>query len=288
MIALARKFESDPFERDIWLRSFSEEIPDSRPETWDKKLAKGVTFSATPEDPEAIRKKLGIEDHHKVLVIPVLDGSWSRIHKNSMGADFSRAALENHPNERKVLADARDLPFKTGEFDHVVSYELTPLSTGLSDPASILKALKELLRVGKQVHIIQRMHGDRLVWTEPIITRYLHELGIEHKIVDLSEHTTPQYFFYNPEKDRVVSLTISARDAHKLLDKMEQDIRTMERAVEHFKRGEIQKGTEEIVRNGSVALQRAFFEQYFLRRIFRSTARQMKTEFRSRFLGRHP
>ncbi|NPA76921.1 MAG: class I SAM-dependent methyltransferase [Candidatus Diapherotrites archaeon] len=276
MLALARKFESDPFERDIWIRSFKSEAPANKPETWDKKLAKGITFSATPKDPEAIRKSLGIKDHHKVLVIPVLDGSWS-IHKDAVGADFSKAALEHHPNDKRVLADARNLPFNTGEFDHVISYELTPLSMGLSDPASILKALKELLRVGKRVHIIQRMHGGQLVWTGPIITRYLRELGIHHKIIDLTEHTTPQYFFYDPRRDRVVSLTIDTSKAQESMDRIEMDVKALERATTHFKQGNISKGVEEIVRNGSVALQRAVFEQYFLRRITPAVARRMKS-----------
>ncbi len=288
MLALARRSESDYYEREYWKSVFSGSGLEREPAKWDKKIRAGGTFSTVPSDVESIRKKLGINKNHSVLIIPVYTGQWSNIHPNAVGADFSEVALAHHTNDRRALADARELPFKTAEFDHVVSYELTPLNTDLSDPVSALKALKELIRVGKKLHIIQRMHRKNLVWTEPIVTRYLKELGVPHKIVDLTDHVTPQYFFYDPRHDRIVSLSIDAQVAHQKIEKMERDIKVLEQATKHFQRGEIYRGTEELVRNGSIALQRAFFEQYFLKKIYPSTARRMKTPFTHRPAGKRP
>ena len=287
MLALARRFESDYYEREYWKSVFSGSGLERNPSKWKEKIEKGGTFSAIPSDVEAIRRKLGIDLNHSVLIIPVYTGQWSNIHPNAVGADFSEVALAHHTNDRRIMADARELPFNTAEFDHVVSYELTPLNAGLSDPVSALKALKELIRVGKKLHIIQRMHRKNLVWTEPIVTRYLKELGVPHKIIDLTDHVTPQYFFYDPRHDRIVSLSIDAQAAHQKIEKMERDIKVLEQATKHFQRGEIYKGAEELVRNGSVALQRAFFEQYFLKKIYPSIAKRMKTPFTHRSSGKH-
>ena len=116
---------------------------------------------------EEIRKEI----QGRVLDVGCGTGLITKLIPNSVGLDSSSGMLSKFEGI-KVLADAQKLPFKNKSFDTVISL------TVLQDLKNPLKALNEMIRVGKKVVFsIQKRN-----WSKERIEKLIDNSKIEGKL----------------------------------------------------------------------------------------------------------
>ena len=268
--------------RDHLLLSYLANAPDH----WDFALQEGQTFSATPENIGAIQKILGIKNTDRTIVAPVFSGDWSKLHPKSIGVDFSREALRNHPNPFRVKADLRDLPFPDQWADHIVMYEPTPMNPKVATYVDTLITATEAARVAKKVHVIQRVRNGLRIWTYPFLEHYFAGLGVPYRVSDLTEHVTVHSVTKNGKPLQVHAVTFKGKDLLKHKDAIVRDLRTTLQFLRNLtkKKSVDPADFAALLRKGTPALRKAIAEDVVLRR----KPRIMRKATPRQFEGKHP
>lgn len=233
------------------------------PELWSSKLRRDrARFAAIPKNVKEIRRILGIKDEHTVIVAPVYSGEWSRIHPDAIGIDFSEEALRRHPNERRILADLRNIPLPDGYADHIVMFEPTPMHPITASPSDVLRTLLEATRVAKRVHIIQRAKKRFLTWSDPFLTKYLSNLGVRYEVKDLTKHTELDPGAHHVSWG-VAALTLKSENVKPVRDVIERDLAAVEKFMNMARRGKLYLAWQKLEKEASPALRKAMYHTYF-------------------------
>jgi len=199
---------------------------------------------------------------------PYFRGELSQIKEDSIGVDFSAEALKNHPNENKIRADLRKLPFPDAYADHIISFEPTPLNPNTATLLDPILTLYELGRVGKNVHIIQKTRNNVPIWTYPFVQQYLAGLGVPYKIHDLTDHTIITGITKPNRKMGVVAVSFRGEDLLKHRATIKKDALAVYKFLRAIavKREVPPRDIAQLMRSASPALRKALVEHFVLQK----------------------